>query len=319
MIKVKLTTSFPSWPLLRQTPGWSGEWGNCKFYVDDDSIDQCDYWVVYDGLTKKQTATCPQGNLLFVASEPPEIKKYQPGFLAQFSKVISSDRSIRHPGLCLAQQSLPWMIGVSQSPSGPKCVMDYDGFAKSAPPIKTKLLSVVITKKRTTAGHRARLDFVEKLVDRYGAEIDVFGRGFQEVEDKWDAIAPYKYHLVLENSCRNDYFTEKLADAFLGLAYPLYWGCPNLADYFPEKSFSPIQLDDPDGVKAVVDAATYEASLEALEMSKRLVLAKYNLFAVLSSFIQDQMGGRPKALSRVTLRPEADLSYLGRALRKLRP
>lgn len=318
MIKVKITTSFPAWPLLRQTPGWSGQWGSCQFYVNDESIDECDFWVVYDGLTKKQTATCPQGNLIFVASEPPDIKKYQPAFLAQFSTVISCDSSIQHPNLHLIQQSLPWMIGVKQSPMGPECVMDYDQLANGHPPRKTKLLSVMVTRKATTAGHRARLAFVEKLLERYGPGIDVFGRGFREIEDKWDAIAPYKYHLVLENSRLNDYFTEKLTDAFLGLAHPIYWGCPNLADYFPEGSFSPIDLSDPGAVESVIHSGAYEASLNVLQASRSLVLEKYNLFAFLSNMIESALDHQPKSRRIVTLCPEGpSCTYFGKAINRL--
>ena len=47
MIRVRLTTSFPSWPLLRQTPGGRGVWGDHRFFVNED-VDACDYWVVYD-------------------------------------------------------------------------------------------------------------------------------------------------------------------------------------------------------------------------------------------------------------------------------
>lgn len=308
MIKVKLTTSSPSWPLLRQTPSSSGEWGGVKFYVNDESVTECDYWVVYDGLPNREAAVCPQGNIIFIASEPPEVKRYSSRFLGQFSTVVSCDRSIQHPDVRFVQQSLPWMVGVRQTAKGASCVMDYDRLASDSPPRKIKLLSVVTTKKTMTAGHKSRLAFVEKLMRRYGPEIDVFGRGFSAIEDKWDAIAPYKYHLVLENSCLEDYFTEKITDAFLGLAYPIYWGCPNLSDYFPEKSFSRIHLDDVEAIGRIIDDSSYEKSQAHLAESKRLVLDKHNLFAFLSGLITSLSDRNVKLSSfsskAVTLFPE---------------
>ncbi len=189
--------------------------------------------------------------------------------------------------------------------------MDYDQFVSGENCEKTKLLSVITTRKTQTAGHRERLAFVEKLIDRYGDCVDVYGRGFKEIEDKWDAIAPYKYHLVLENSYLNDYFTEKLTDAYLGLSYPIYWGCPNLTEYFPEKSFSRTNLNDVDGIGKVMNSHIYEDTVGQLHKSKRLVLEKYNLFAFLANTINgiNESYGKQKLSSReVTLIPE-NFSY----------
>jgi hypothetical protein len=41
----------------------------------------------------------------------------------------------------------------------------------------------------------------------------------------------------LENSQSPHYWTEKLTDAYLGWAFPLYVGCPNVGDYFAKESF----------------------------------------------------------------------------------
>ena len=78
---------------------------------------------------------------------------------------------------------------------------------------------------------------MESLRPEVGADCDIFGYGFQPIADKWDALAAYHYHLVLENSCVPDYWTEKLRMPFLAWCVPLVWGCPNLADYFPADSF----------------------------------------------------------------------------------
>jgi len=99
---------------------------------------------------------------------------------------------------------------------------------------KSKLMSVITSSKDFTEGHQKRLNFVRRLKDYFGEDIDVFGRGIREVDDKWDAISPYKYHIALENSVYPHYWTEKLGDVYLSGAYPIYYGCLNLEDYFPE-------------------------------------------------------------------------------------
>jgi hypothetical protein len=40
------------------------------------------------------------------------------------------------------------------------------------------------------------------------------------------------FHIAIENTQNNNYFTEKIIDAFLTKTIPIYWGCPNLNDYF---------------------------------------------------------------------------------------
>lgn len=40
------------------------------------------------------------------------------------------------------------------------------------------------------------------------------------------------YHIAIENSRNFNYFTEKITDAFTTKTIPLYWGCPNIGDFF---------------------------------------------------------------------------------------
>src|SRR5271170_2456073 len=88
VLKVKLSTSFPDWPLSRQTPGGGGLWQGVQFYIDQP-VDECDAWFVYDGLVKPETTVCPADNIVFVTAEPPSIKTYNDKWLRQFARVIS--------------------------------------------------------------------------------------------------------------------------------------------------------------------------------------------------------------------------------------
>ena len=40
------------------------------------------------------------------------------------------------------------------------------------------------------------------------------------------------FHIAVENTKHNNYFTEKIIDAFLTKTLPIYWGCPNIDKYF---------------------------------------------------------------------------------------
>lgn len=50
--------------------------------------------------------------------------------------------------------------------------------------------------------------------------------------DKNDLFEKYKYHLCIENSKQINYFTEKIIDCFNSMTVPIYWGCPNIEEYF---------------------------------------------------------------------------------------
>ena len=104
--------------------------------------------------------------------------------------------------------------------------------------------------------------------------------------DKWDAIAPYKYHLVLENSVQKDYWSEKLADAFLGFSYPIYYGCPNIYDYFSKDSLKIIDINNIDKavqmIKDIIKDNLYDNRICAIDKSRNKVLNQYNIFNLMS-------------------------------------
>lgn len=52
------------------------------------------------------------------------------------------------------------------------------------------------------------------------------------------------FHLAIENSQNKNYFTEKIVDAFITKTIPIYWGCPNIKDFFDPKGFITFNTDD---------------------------------------------------------------------------
>jgi hypothetical protein len=192
---------------------------------------------------------------------------------------------------------------------------------KSIP--KTKLLSVITSSKMMTEGHRRRLEFAKRLKTHFGDEIDLFGRGMDEVEDKWDALADYRYHVAMENSAVNHYWTEKLADAFLAGCHPIYYGCPNVTDYFPSGSLTSIDINKPEKAIAVIEACMeqnrYESSEQKIWEARKKVLDTYNLFALIADYIETErqkVSGQTRPYVKVTIRKEPSESNLIYKLKK---
>lgn len=293
MFKVKISTTSPM-KIIRQTPACSGQWGEHQFFINSDIV-ECDYWIVYEEIDKSETTICPRENVILITGEPPSYKTYYEKFLKQFPKIITSHTDIHQHGVFNIQQALPWVIGAKYNRESNQWkdsyTKDYDVLTKMKEVKKSKLISVITSTKKFTKGHTDRIEFVERLKKHFGNALDVFGNGINTIEDKWDAIAHYKYHIAIENSSYDHYFTEKIMDTYLSLSYPIYFGCPNLEEYFPEKSFSRINIYDFDQsirmIENIIDENLYERDLSYLEQSKDLVLNKYNLFPAIVDFLQN--------------------------------
>ncbi len=302
--RIAVLTLEPEAVWARQTPGQSLRWGDFQFVINpsDGVFDAC---VAYGAAPRDVSIACPPDRTLLIIPEPPSIKLYQPGFLNQFHTVITCHSDTPHPRNLHTQQAYLWYFGVRRTGASSVPTWDYDALTSTPLPAKTKLLSVVISDKAAAFGHRQRKVLVDRLRDRFGDQIDLFGRGINETPDKADAILPYRYHLVLENSQYRDYWTEKLADAFLGGAYPLYWGCPNIADYFPPDALTAVNVYDPEAAAAAIEQAISEdrfsSSVEVRAHARRLVLDVYNVFPFVAGLLAAPTEEPP---TQIRLRPE---------------
>jgi hypothetical protein len=306
--------------VVRQTSGSTGGWRGDSFHINE-AIDRCDAWVVFERLSSVDHTVCPPERTLFITAEPAVVRGYDPRFLAQFGAVLTP-QNVPHPRVIQSQPAIPWWAGiVVQYPHKQRYTLDYDRFRSMPVSPKTGLISLITTSKQMTDAHRARLKFVERLIGHFGDRLDVFGQGFRPIADKWDALHSYRYSIVLEN-CRCDhYWTEKLADAFLARAFPIYCGCPNVGHYFPAGALCEINRDEPDAAIATIERVLadnrFEQALPALEEARNLVLERYNLFPTVVEVLRNLPAGEPR---RVQLHPEADFTdpLLVKVRRKLR-
>jgi hypothetical protein len=210
----------------------------------------------------------------------------------QFGAIITFRRDIEHTHLFINQPGLPWHVGRKHrnhvTLSFPK---DYDELMSIRSFQKDKLISVISSAKTASPGHRRRLKFVHLLKEHFGDGIDVFGRGMREIEDKWDALAGYKYHVALENSALEDYWTEKLGDAYLAGCYPIYYGCPNITNYFDASSLTKIDIMHPENALAMIETcikeSRYEQSKHLIQEARNAVLNRYNLFPMICEHVNN--------------------------------
>jgi hypothetical protein len=318
---IKVSTVSPYWDFSLQFPNRSNAWANMRFFIDDD-CDTCDAWIVYEDIAEAQTAICPPDRVFLVTGEPPSIRTYPRDFLEQFIQIVTCHENLPHPNVVLTQQGLPWHIGRIAGEEDSFCE-GYDSLVATSPK-KERLISVISSNKQSTEGHRKRWRFVQALMKEFGDVIDVFGRGFAPVPCKRDALFPYKYHIAIENSRTPHYWTEKLADAYLAEAFPVYCGCPNIDAYFPPEGLCPIDVEDIPGSCAVIERLLaedpYEVRRDVVRHCKELVLQKYNLFSLLSEHIEKWSISDHASSRRVTLFPQRHfkgINYIFRVFEKI--
>ena len=291
-IRVKISTIINE-PLKRQTPSESLQWGRCDFFVNRFDITECDYWVIFAGLQKNEKVKCPKENTIFISAEPSQ--EYLQEFLDQFARVISPDRGFDHPGLIKYCPCIPWWVGRRYIGETNSWVQDYrftyDELSVMPKVEKTQNMSGIVSSLQALEYHKKRHQFMELLKDEFGDQIDFYGRGMQDFQDKWDVIAPYRFHLVMENAIFNDYLSEKLTDSYLAEALPIYSGAPNIGDYFDNDAFIPIDLNDMETALKTVrnlleHPEIYEERYEKIKEAKNLILNKYNLFAMIAGLAE---------------------------------
>ena len=269
-IRVKLLGRVPQRLWLRQFPGQRPTWDRCDF-VFDPAAREYDWLVVYDDLPpitgerfslRQEALACPREHTLLITTEPPSIKAYGKAFVAQFGRVLTSqpDWALPHPGRIFSQPALRWFYGV-----GRNRLCTVDQMSERPPLEKTKILSTVCSSKQQRhTRHNRRYRFTQALKEHL-PELDIYGRGVRDIDDKAETLDEYRYHLAIENYLGRHHWTEKLADAFLGVTLPFYCGCPNAAEYFPPDSFIPIDINDVKGAATIIRRA-----IEDNEFEKRL-------------------------------------------------
>lgn len=130
---------------------------------------------------------------------------------------------------------------------------------------KTKMISMIASNKNMCRGHRNRLEWVERLK----GQVDFFGRGFPtEIATKEEGLCDYMFSVAIENASYETYFTEKLLDCFATGTIPVYYGAPNIGDYFNKDGI--IDLSEEFDVSEEIYYDKMDAIKDNLERVKKM-------------------------------------------------
>ena len=276
LVRIVKDWDFPD--LMRQTPNFSGIWDGIEFTLE--SVYKCDYVVVLNHARKGEQVRvhCPPDNIWAIMQEPPneELKPMHKG-IREFSRIYTSDTNLRGNPYRHSQTALPWHIN-----------KDYDFLKGCTTPKKERNLSWITSNISVWQGHLLRMSFLKQILGKI--DFDLFGLGFNHIDDKWDGLAPYRYSLAVENFQNSYYWTEKIADCFLSWTMPVYYGCEKITDYFPEESMILIDIKEPiealSTIKEAIASNRWERNLAAIAHAREQVLNKYQLFPFIAGEIR---------------------------------
>lgn len=305
MTRIRIVKGWTFPDLRRQTPGNDGIWDDIA--LTEEPLEECDYLLLLGVPATDVIVRCAPENVWLICQEPPT-----EGFLAlhggtrQCARIYTQDVNRRGGRYIHSQPALPWFVN-----------RDYSYLRSCAPPEKSRALSWVTSNKGLLRGHRKRMEFLERI--RGTVDFDLYGRGFQQVDDKWDALAPYRYSIAVENFACPYYFTEKLMDAYLSWTMPIYHGCTNIGDFFPKDSYVPFDISAPDAperLREILNSDLAERHRDAIAEARRRILEQYQLFPFLSAEIRSDIQRRGRAAQSKSIKLPGTRLLWRRAMHK---
>lgn len=256
----------------KQTPNNNGVWEDL---VGTTNINEADYFIA---LEVPRTNT-PPDKTIFIKREPDFIRPYNN---LPYKHII--DYKTTNTGVTY------WLNKT------------YDELLNLEYPNKSKKISCVASSK-----HNHRNDYIKRLY-KTKPNIDLYGKGHDnkyygdaykgmlnyDGNCKFKGLIDYEFSIVMENSQQKNYWTEKLADAYLSWCIPIYWGCPNISDYFQENSYRLININSQnpiEDINKIINTPITEKEIKAIQEARMLILNEYNIWEIINKKIKEIENG----------------------------
>lgn len=293
----------------QQLPTSNDRLNGCEF-IWDATETQYDWLVVIDDVSRKLNApaerlACADEHTLLVTTEPSSITNYGSAFCEQFEHVLTSQppEALKHQNRIYSHTGNLWFNGHNYKTLNNKPFPNKD----------TSLSTVCSTKQQKHTLHSKRYEFSHWLKDQL-PELEIYGHGERHVEHKHESLDRFKFHLAIENHVGLHHWTEKLSDPFLSGCFPIYYGCTNLAEYFPEESYLQIDIFNRQDAlmqirELLKDESFYTSRIEALYEARKRVMNDYNLLFMIAELVEQHY--------RAT-RPSSNRPLFGRKQVRLR-
>ncbi len=322
MHHVHFLFSAESAELYRRTvPAIPHERGGFRF---DENVEASEGWLVFsDPKCTEMTTAIPHSRRVLVVNEPSPMGYLPSRFVNQFGVLVSPYMIRGYRGFWFqSHPGLPWLFGAEHQDARYRPTLSHQQLIDLTAPAKSDVVSAIVSNKVVHEGHRRRLRFLQTLKRRLGSRLVVFGRGIREIKDKAEAIMPYAYHLALENTKEPSYWSEKLADAYLGYSLPIYAGCQDIDRWLPSESMLSIDVNRPDiSCDRIIEALELDmhaARLPEICEARRRILRQESIFDVVARAISASPCSEPNSAKPEQIRSIPRPGLVRRVRRELR-
>lgn len=252
----------------KQTPNSNGKWGDL---IGTTNKKDADYFIALE----THNPNSPIDRTIFIKREPDYISSLKP-------------------------TNLKYIIDFNETNGGVTYWLDktYDDLSTMSYPQKQELISCVVSTK-----HSHRNNYIKSLfngksnIHLYGRghDINYYGDNYKGELNyagncKLRGLINYKFTIVMENSQQKNYWTEKLADAYLSWCLPIYWGCPNIVEYFPKNSYRLIDIKSNNPAKdinEIINKPLTDKEIKSISDARNLILNKYNIWEIVNTKIKE--------------------------------
>jgi hypothetical protein len=151
---------------------------------------------------------------------------------------------------------------------------DYNNIDISSKKFK---ISSLVGYKNWTSGHNIRQELYQRQQEFTDTSLIIYrsnhGTPLRDISNnlllpdnnKINLFKEFQFSIAIENSQQANYFTEKLVDCLITKTIPIYWGCPNISEYFDTTGW--IIFNDLDDLKqklSLLDDSYYSMYTEVI-------------------------------------------------------
>lgn len=140
---------------------------------------------------------------------------------------------------------------------------------------KTKIVSMIASNKIMCEEHRYRIE----IVNKFRNQVDLYGRGFNEIGNKEIGLKDYYFSIAMENGTYPLMYSEKITDCFATGTIPIYYGTNGIGEIFNSNGI--ITLNDEFKVEDLSPELYYskiDAINENLELVRDMPIAEDYIF-----------------------------------------
>lgn len=167
-------------------------------------------------------------------------------------------------------------------------------------PKKLKLMSIMVSHKTYTPGHRYR-HIIARHILKYKLPIDIWGNGAEAYKREFpnsknimggfnsmeEMCKDYLFTIAIENTNHDHYFTEKIINPLINNTVPLYWGCKRVEQYFPKHTIQLTGNINRDIITIHTVLRNPNKYINEYKIDQEMVLNKVNLVKNIEQLFSD--------------------------------